>query len=96
MTDTRNAPMPQRRPGLLMRAARAGLAAYVREVHLARLAPGIDAGRDRQATLTRLREIEAEHESARRDRRTGYSPSSHVNVLVALLAEMRMGAGRAA
>ncbi|WP_232830492.1 DUF6477 family protein [Oceanicella sp. SM1341] len=81
-----------RRPGLLLRAARAGLAAYARDAHLARLLPGTDPRRDPQATLRRLREMEAACETARRARETGYSPSSHVSVLVALLAETRMHA----
>ncbi|QDL93776.1 hypothetical protein FDP22_16690 [Paroceanicella profunda] len=80
----------------MLRAARAGLGAYARDIHLARILPGTDPARDPKATLRRLREMEAACDAARRARETGYSPSSHVSVLVALLAELRRVQGRTA
>ncbi|MCB1336467.1 MAG: hypothetical protein KDK10_03070 [Maritimibacter sp.] len=77
-----------RRPKLLIRAARFGLADYNRERDLRRLmhsahapAPG--------AALARLMEEEARLEEIRRDGGAGYSPARHVEVLIALMAEAR-------
>ncbi len=85
-----------RRPRLLVQAARAGVSAYVRDVHLAPLAPTADPQRDPAGVIARLRTLEEEWEAARRARATQYSPGRHVAVLVALLAEARLCAARPA
>lgn len=75
-----------RRPRLLIRAARFGLAAYRRDRDLRRLlhnavTPGP------AAALTQLVEMEEHLEGARTTRSEGYSTAHHVAVLTALMAE---------
>lgn len=77
-----------RRPKLLVRAARFGLADYDRERGLKRVfgtgsAPG--PGR----AVASLIQREAEYEETRRAGRADYSPARHVEVLIALMAEVR-------
>lgn len=79
-----------RRPGLLMRAVRFGLADYHRGRLLKRLLPG-ETAPDR--ILPRLIEAEARLEDTRRLGDAGYSVSAHVEVLVALIAESRLRQG---
>jgi hypothetical protein len=76
-----------RRPGLLMRAVRFGLADYHRGRLLKRLVPG-ETRADR--ILPRLIEAEARLEDTRRNGDAAYSISTHVEVLVALIAECRL------
>jgi len=77
-----------RRPRLLMRAARIGAGLYRRQRDLRPLLPAM-ATRSRRAAdvAARLRPMEADQETARREGRPGYSPARHVAVLSALLAE---------
>jgi len=90
MTDqTQTALSGLRRPKLLIRAARFGLAEYDRERSLGRVlrspfapAPGF--------AVSRLLETEAQLEAARRAGTAGYAPSRHVEVLIALMAEARL------
>lgn len=89
MTESEAGPAPIRRPGLLVRAARAGLRGYRRDPHLAELLPAADPERDPGGTLARLREIERGCEAARRAGAAEYSPAWHVSILAALLAETR-------
>jgi len=78
-----------RRPKLLIRAARFGLADYDRERDLRRLmhAPAAPApGR----AVTRLIEAEARLEDIRKSGGAAYSPARHVEILIALMAEARL------
>lgn len=76
-----------RRPGLLMRAARYGLAHYRRGRQVKRLL----AGETRlDCTVSRLFEAEASLEETRRRGDAAYSIAAHIEVLVALLAESRL------
>lgn len=80
-----------RRPRLLVRAARFGLADYVRERDLRRLFGPAAPFRPGHA-LTPLLEREAACEADRRTGCAGYSAARHVAVLTALMAESRLGA----
>jgi hypothetical protein len=77
------------RPKLLVRAARAGMAHYRRERDLAgalkRSAPG-------GSLIERLTAAEAACDDARRSGAPSYSPTRHVKLLTALLAEARAAA----
>lgn len=75
----------QRRPRLLMAAARHGLADYRRERDLPRLLHGI--GGDVVEALARLEE---EAEAQRRAADPVWSCMRHVELLIALLAERRL------
>lgn len=77
-----------RRPRLLIRAARIGVAAYARERDLRRLLQSLRAPTPERA-LDRLVEIEESYEVCRRDGDAGYSVSRHVEVLSAIMAEAR-------
>lgn len=78
-----------RRPPLLIRAARIGLCAYRREVHLRRhLGPGPLPGGAQ--VLARLIEIEAALEAARQERAADYSAARHVDVMIAMMEEARL------
>jgi hypothetical protein len=87
MTNSHPGLSQLRRPGLLMRAARHGLAHYRRGRLLSRLL-GADLQPDR--AFPRLVEAEAEHEETRRRGDAAYSAADHLEVLVALLAEARL------
>lgn len=78
-----------RRPKLLIRAARFGLADYDRERDLRRLMRAAIAPAPRQA-VSRLIEEEARLEDIRRSGAAAYSPARHVDVLIALMAEARL------
>ena len=78
-----------RRPKLLIRAARFGLADYDRDRDLRRLMRAPAALAPRQA-VTRLIEEEARLEEIRKSGGAGYSPARHVEVLIALMAEARL------
>ena len=86
MTDVITRLSSLRRPRLLIRAARFGLADYIRERDLKRLIktqnlPGP------ATTVPRLMAAEAELEETRRAGDAGYSVARHVEVLIALMAE---------
>lgn len=86
-----------RRPRLLVRAARHGLAEYQRERLLPRLLmrPAAPAGSNE--ALLALMELEAIADAARRARATEYSYPAHVEVLIALMGESLLARpGRAA
>lgn len=86
MSDFVNRVAQIRRPGLLMRAVRFGLADYRRASFLKRYAPGETAP---ERVLPRLIEAEERLEETRRRGDTTYSISDHIEVLVALIAELR-------
>ncbi len=78
-----------RRPGLLIRAARAGLPEYRRTLHLQRLlGPGTPPRPG--AALMRLMELEAEQDEKRRADHASYSIARHVELLAAMMAEAEL------
>ena len=86
-------PAPKlRRPRLLARAARAGMAQYRRERDLA----GALKGRTGQGLIDALTLAEAACEAQRREDSPAYSVTRHVKLLTALLAEARAAALAAA
>lgn len=90
MTDAPATLARLRRPALLIRAARAGLAEYDRARDLRRLLPRAGQPAPGRA-LAALVEAEALADADRRAGRAGYSVVRHVGLLVALLAEARIG-----
>ncbi|MEL6690934.1 MAG: DUF6477 family protein [Pseudomonadota bacterium] len=77
------------RPRLLVSAARHGLSEYNRNYHLKRILnvthlPSIGEG------AMRLMEIEAMHDTARREGDGSYSLSRHIDVLIALMGEAQL------
>lgn len=75
-----------RRPRLLMRAARFGLSDYRRERDLKRILPLPSP----DPVLDRLAYEETRLETARLAGAAGYSPLKHIEVMIALLAELRL------
>lgn len=84
MTDCRTMLATLRRPRLLMRAARFGLAEYRRERDLRRYVGGAASPED---TVTSLMSVEARLEATRIAGDAAYSVARHIEVLIALLAE---------
>ena len=77
------------RPRLLMRAARIGAEDYRRSVHLPRLLGyGVLPGHG--AALVKLMDLEATLDTQRTEADAGYSLMSHVDVLIAIVAEARV------
>jgi len=86
MTDCRTMLATLRRPRLLMRAARFGLAEYRRDRCLRRYVAGVASPED---TVTSLMSVEARLEATRIAGDAAYSVARHIEVLIALLAEAR-------
>jgi len=78
-----------RRPSLLIRAARFGLAEYRRSIHLPRVL-GIDPLPRSGEALMLLMDLEAELESHRKKRAADYSAARHVDVLIAMMGEAQI------
>ena len=93
MTETLCLVEAIRRPRLMIRAARLGLAEYRRERDLRRLL-GATPGPDR--ALPALIEAEARAEATRQGGDAAYSIAAHVELLIALMAEARLLARQAA
>lgn len=89
MTDPMTILSSLRRPRLLIRAARFGLADYRRERDLARLVGGAQAPSPAPA-LSALLEQEDRLEQTRRRGEAAYSIARHVEVLIALMSEARL------
>ncbi|GKY87657.1 DUF6477 family protein [Sinisalibacter aestuarii] len=89
MTDTATLLAGLRRPRLLIRAARFGLADYNRERDLKRLTRQPVAPAPR-AAVDALIAAEAALEESRQTGAAGYSPARHVDVLIALISEARL------
>lgn len=89
MTDFRTLLADLRRPRLLLRAARCGLDDYRRDRDLKRLLNG-DCPSAPERTLPRLIDEEERLEATRRRGDATYSLSRHIDVLIALLAELRL------
>lgn len=88
MTDLTDALARLKRPRMLIRAAHHGLLEYNRNRDLRRLLAGAMPS-PREAVERLLRE-EQTLDSARKDGRATYSVARHVDVMIAILAEMRL------
>lgn len=75
-----------RRPGLMVRAALAGMAHYDRQRDLEPILGDLPTSR---SAVTDLMAIEEVMNHARRRGATGYSVTAHMSVLIALMAEGR-------
>lgn len=80
-----------RRPKLLIRAARFGMAEYDRNRDLRRLLKRIDAPSPERA-VTILMAEEEKLEETRRAGEAAYSIARHIELLIALMAEARLAA----
>ena len=78
-----------KRPRLLIRAARIGMAEYRRDVHLRRHLGQGPLPRS-SAALERLVEIESSINKQRRESDAGYSSVQHVDLLIAMMGEARI------
>lgn len=87
MTDFRALLANLRRPQLLIRAARCGLADYRRERDLRRL---INAQPTPDHAVQRLLSEEEKLENHRRAGEASYSASRHIEILIALMNEVRL------
>lgn len=88
MTDFAKALAALKRPRLLISAARHGAAEYDRNRDLKRLLAG--AAPSPQQAIAELIDAESALETARRDGGASYSVAHHVDVMIAILAEMRL------
>ena len=84
----RPAQSPLRRPSMLIRAAKLGQAAWKRERDLKRLLHADDCPPP-GASLPRLRAEEERLNAARIEGLAEYDLGRHVNLMIAILAEMR-------
>lgn len=89
MTDFRALLADLRRPRLLIRAARFGMADYRRERDLKRLIDTISPASP-EIALPRLLREEEKLETTRRAGDASYSLSRHIEVLIALMSEARL------
>jgi hypothetical protein len=89
MTDLRDFVSAIRRPRLLIRAARFGQIDYNRKRDLARLMRQSDIPAPEQA-LAKLLEEESLLEQARRAGAAHYSFLRHIDILIAMMAELRL------
>lgn len=89
MSDLRTLVSALRRPRLLVRAARIGLQDYDRDRDLPRLMQAQSVPSPERA-VSRLIEEEHTLETTRRDGDASYSVLRHVEVLIALMAEVRL------
>ena len=87
MNDFRSLLADLRRPRLLIRAARCGLADYRRERDLRRL---IGQALSPDHSLPQLMDEERRLEDVRRRGDAGYPVGRHIEVLIALMAEVRL------
>jgi len=89
MTDFRTLLADLRRPRLLLRAARCGQEDYRRDRDLKRLLNGECPSAPERA-LPRLIDEEERLETTRRQGDASYSLNRHIEVLIALLAELQL------
>lgn len=87
MTDCRTMLATLRRPRLLMRAARFGLAEYRRDRDLRRYVKQTASPED---TVSSLLSVEERFEATRIAGDAAYSVARHIEVLIALLAEAQL------
>ena len=88
MSDALAAIQALRRPRLLIRAARYGLADYRRDRTLARVLTTSE--KTTEGVLKQLMRTEAEIEATRANGDVAYSVSRHLEVLIALMGEARL------
>jgi hypothetical protein len=88
MTDFRALLADLRRPKLLIRAARHGQSDYRRDRDLKRLLNGQQPAPDR--SVPRLLNEEERLEETRKSGDAAYSIARHIEVLIALMAEVRL------
>jgi hypothetical protein len=89
MTELRSHVAKLQRPRLLIQAARLGLPDYRRDRDLRRLIGTVTAPPP-PISVARLLEAEDRVEDIRRTGATGYSAVRHVDLLIALMAEVRL------
>ena len=87
MTDFRALLADLHRPQLLIRAARCGLAEYRRDRDLRRL---LNAQPSPDRAVRQLLNEEEALETTRKAGEAGYSVARHIDVLIALMAEVRL------
>jgi len=87
MTDFRALLADLRRPQLLIRAARHGLADYRRDRDLRRI---LDAQPSPDRAVRRLLSEEEGLEATRQAGEASYSVTRHIEVLIALMGEVRL------
>ena len=87
MTDFRALLADLRRPQLLIRAARCGVVDYRRDRDLKRLLQGQPSP---ARALPRLLSEEETLEATRQSGDAGYSVTRHIDVLIALMGEVRL------
>lgn len=87
MTDFRALLETLRRPRMLIRAARLGLVDYRRDRDLKRL---VDNTPTPERAVTRLLLEEERLEDIRQSGAASYSVSRHIEVLIALMSEVRL------
>ncbi len=89
MTDLLSVVSELRRPKLLIRAARAGLCDYNRNRDLKRLMRTAAAPSPDRAVTALIAE-EEQLEDTRRAGDAGYSLTRHIEILIAMMAEVRL------
>lgn len=89
MTDFRTILGDMRRPALLLRAARLGMQEYHRDRDLKRLLH-LEAVSGPESTLPKLISEEDRLEAVRKAGDVSYSLNRHVEVLIALMSELRL------
>ena len=87
MTDFRFLLADLRRPRLLIRAARFGMQEYQRERDLRRLGAPLASI---ERAVSKLFQDEEDMEQTRRAGDAGYSVARHIEVMIALMAEVRL------
>lgn len=87
MTDLRKTVQQLQRPKMLIRAARMGLADYRRERDLRRYG---QMSLSPEQTLPNLLDEEGKIEARRRNGDMGYLIAQHIDVLIALMGELRL------
>jgi hypothetical protein len=87
MTDFRSLLSDLRRPRLLIRAARFGLGDYSRDRDLRRL---LQQSPSPDRAVPQLLDEEERLEETRRAGKADYSVARHIEVLIALMAEVRL------
>jgi hypothetical protein len=87
MSDFRTLLSTLRRPRILIRAAHCGMVDYRRERDLQRLLKGAHSP---ERIVGHLMEEEERLEATRRAGEIGYSVARHIEVLIALMVEVRL------
>lgn len=89
MTDFRTILSDLRRPALLLRAARLGMLDYQRDRDLKRLLR-MEGAISPDKTLPRLIDEEQRLEAVRKAGDVSYSLNRHIEVLIAMMSELRL------